>query len=272
MKSLGAAVILLWMGLGVVTAESVSIEHGHESLTQKICQPDIHAVLREMSAKIAEQQAELRHNKEQLQAVEKRAEAVGTGLRAELQDVETRLRASEKTVEEQKLVIKDLTEKQNEQAAGLGEVRGSLTLTGIQVEELRRDREASRVSFSAALGDGYYGPFDVATPLVFKTVFTNVGSAYNVNTGVFTAPVRGVYHFVLFVFGDASATTWTGASLHHNGKHVVIAYDAQVNSHHVKPANGASLLLEVGDVVQVKLSSNSWVRDTRYRHTTFSGH
>ncbi|XP_063076074.1 uncharacterized protein LOC134466108 [Engraulis encrasicolus] len=254
MKSLGAAVILLWMGLGVVTAESVSIEHGHESLTQKICQPDIHAVLREMSAKIAEQQAEIRNNKEQLQ------------------DVETRLRASEKTVEEQKLVIKDLTEKQNEQAAGLGEVRGSLTLTGSQVEELRRDREASRVSFSAALGDGHYGPFDVATPLVFKNVFTNVGSAYNVNTGVFTAPVRGVYHFVLFVFGDASATTWTGASLHHNGKHVVIAYEAQVNSHHVTPANGASLLLEVGDVVQVKLWPKAWVRDNGHHHTTFSGH
>ncbi|XP_063076073.1 complement C1q-like protein 2 [Engraulis encrasicolus] len=221
MKSLGAAVILLWMGLGVVTAES----------------PDIHTVLREMSAKIAEQQVELRHNKEQLQAM----------------------------VEDQEVVIKELTEKQNEQASAVGVVGG-------QVEELRRDREASRVSFSAALGDGYYGPFDVATPLVFKNVITNVGSAYNVNTGVFTAPVRGVYHFVLFVFGDAHASNPTGASLHHNGKHVVIAYDAQVNGHHVKPANGASLLLEVGDVVQVKLWPKGWVRDNANGHTTFSGH
>ncbi|XP_063076078.1 cerebellin-1-like [Engraulis encrasicolus] len=265
MKSLGAAMILLWVGLVVVTAESVEIQPEHESLTQQICQPHIHTVLREMSAKIAEQQAELRHNKEQLQAVEKRADAMETGLSTQLQDVETRLRTSEKMVEDQKLVIKDLTEKQNEQSSAVGVVGG-------QVEVLRRDREGSRVSFSAALGNGTYGPLDVDIPLVFKGILTNIGNAYNVNTGVFTAPVRGVYHFVLFVFGDASSSTPTGASIYHNGKHVVIAYDAQVNKHHVSPANGASLPLEVGDVVQVKLWPKAWVRDNANGHTTFSGH
>ncbi|XP_063075982.1 uncharacterized protein LOC134466015 [Engraulis encrasicolus] len=254
MKSLRVAILLLWLSLVVITADDVIKPKNEGFNPEQPCQPDIHMVLREVSVQIAEQQVELRQTKEQLQAVEKRAEAV-----------ESRLRASEKTVEEQRVAIKELREKQKEQASTVVAVGGRL-------EELRRDREASRVSFSAALGDGYYGPLDVTTPLIFTNVITNVGNAYNVNTGVFTAPVRGVYHFVLFVFGDASSSTPTGASLHHNGKHVVVAYAVQVNPKHVNPANGASLLLEVGDVILVKLWHGAQVRDTEDRHTTFSGH
>ena len=58
--------------------------------TQQTCQPDIHTVLREMSALMAEQRVEIRYTKTQM---------------------ETRLRASEKTVEEQRAVIKELKEK-----------------------------------------------------------------------------------------------------------------------------------------------------------------
>ena len=55
--------------------------------TQQTCQPDIHTVLREMSALMAEQRVEVRYTKTQM---------------------ETRLRASERTVEEQRAVIKEL--------------------------------------------------------------------------------------------------------------------------------------------------------------------
>ncbi|KAL2076602.1 hypothetical protein ACEWY4_027801 [Coilia grayii] len=228
----GAVLLVLWLGL-VVAAESVEIQHEGAPSTQQICQPDIYTMLR---------------------------------------DMETRLRASEKTVEEQKAVIRDLKEKQEEQAAALRAVGGSVNLTGSQVEELRRDREESRVSFSAALGSGYFGPFEVATPLVFTNILTNIGSAYNPTTGVFTAPVRGVYHFALHLLGDSQPYIQTGAALYKNDEQILLAYDYQLNPHHATPSNGASLQLEVGDAVHVKLWPNAQVRDNGHRLTTFSGH
>ncbi|XP_076142428.1 complement C1q-like protein 2 [Alosa pseudoharengus] len=253
MKAPGAVLLLLWSGVVVVAAES---GHTATASTQQSCQLDIHTVLREMSALLAEQRVELRHSKTQVEAME------------------TRLRASEKTVEEQRAVIKELKEKQEEQAAAVRAVGGRVNLTGSQVEELRREREERRVAFSASLvasGDETFGPFKDATPLVLKNPFINIGSAYNPNTGVFTAPVRGVYHFVFFIFGNGHGSTPTGVSLYKNAQHTVIAYSQQA-SMYVKPSNGASLVLEVGDVVYLKLYPNGWVRDNGNFHTTFSGH
>ncbi|XP_062376111.1 complement C1q-like protein 2 [Sardina pilchardus] len=201
-------------------------------------------------------------------------EARLTASESKAEIMETRLRASEKTVEEQRAVIQELKEKQEEQAAAVRAVGGSVNITGSQVEELRREREERRVSFSASLlasGGGNTGPFSVATPLVYRHIFTNVGNAYNPNTGVFTAPVRGVYHFVIFVDGVGHASTWTGVSLHKNGEHVVITHTQQPH-YRVTSSNAASLLLEVGDVVYVKLWPGSWVMDNQNHHTTFSGH
>ena len=50
---------------------------------------------------------------------------------------ETRLRVRENKVEEKRAAIKELKEKQEEQAAAVRAVGGSVNLTGIQVEELR---------------------------------------------------------------------------------------------------------------------------------------
>lgn len=93
----------------------------------------------------------------------------------------------------------------------------------------------------------------------------------NVFTGVFTAPVRGVYHFVVFVFGHGQVSTSTGVTLHKNGEQVFLAYSRQPD-HAVSPSNGASLLLEKGDVIYLKLWPNSWIHDTQNHHNTFSGH
>ena len=63
----------------------------------------------------------------------------------------------------------------------------NLNLTVSQVEELRREREERRVSFSASLvksvGENF-GPFNKPTTLIYRHVFTNTGNAYNNNTGM----------------------------------------------------------------------------------------
>ncbi|XP_076127702.1 uncharacterized protein LOC143108711 [Alosa pseudoharengus] len=252
--------------------------------TQQTCQPDIHTVLREMSALVVEQRVELRYTKTQVEALEKKAETMETRLRAsenKAETMETRLRASEKIVEEQRVELRQTesrltaSEKQLEQLKTKNEAQAvNLNLTGSQVEELRREREERRVSFSASLvasGVVTTGPFNTATNLVYRHVFTNIGNAYNPNTGAFTAPVRGVYYFDVFVWGFGHASTPTGVSLNKNGEHVVIAY-SEGNTPRVAVSNGASLLLEVGDVVNLKLWPGAWVRDSHNHHTTFSGH
>ncbi|XP_076142380.1 uncharacterized protein LOC143124611 isoform X3 [Alosa pseudoharengus] len=257
MKTPGSVLLLLWAALVVVTGESKDL--------QETCQPDIHSVLREMRALVAEQRVELRYTKTQVEAME------------------TRLRASEKTVEEQRVELRQtdarltarLTESEKlvEQLKTEHEAQAvNLNLTGSQVEKLRREREERRVSFSASLsGSGHItiGPFNTATNLVYKHVFTNIGNAYNPITGAFTAPVRGVYYFDVFVFGDGGRLT--AVSLYKNGEHVLIAYSAG-DIHHLNASNGVSLLLEVGDVISLELLPNAWVRDTNNHHTTFSGH
>ncbi|XP_042565536.1 complement C1q-like protein 2 [Clupea harengus] len=243
--------------------------------TQQTCQPDIHTVLREMTALMVEQRVELRYTKTQIQAMETRLIERLAASENKAETMETRLRASEKTVEEQRAVIKELKEKQEEQGAAVRAVGGSVNLTGSQVQELRSERKERRVSFSASLvasGAGTTGPFNIAIPLVYKHIFTNIGNAYNPNTGVFTAPVRGVYHFYFALHGHGHASFPSVISLHKNGELVVTAWCQQAG-YSVNPSNGASLLLEVGDVVNLILKENARVWDNlSYPHTTFSGH
>ncbi|XP_062376326.1 uncharacterized protein LOC134064422 [Sardina pilchardus] len=265
----------------VVMGAAQRTEDADTASTQQTCQPDIHTVLREMSALVVEQRTRLRASEKIVE--EQRVELRYT--KTQMDAVEARLRASEKAVEEQRVEFRQtearltarltVSEKLVQQLKTKHEAQVlNLNLTRSQVEELRREREQRRVSFSASLvasGDVTTGPFSTHTNLVYKHVFTNIGNAYNPNTGAFTAPVRGVYYFDVFVFGNGHASTPTGVSLHKNGQHVVIAYSAG-NVHHVAASNGASLLLEVGDVVYLKLWHNSWVRDNINHHTTFSGH
>ncbi|CAI5669371.1 unnamed protein product [Oreochromis niloticus] len=141
-----------------------------------------------------------------------------------------------------------------------------------EIDELKRELQVKQVAFSASLlgqGRGDTGPYDANTTLIFKRVVTNIGNAYNPHTGIFTAPVRGVYHFELHMFGYGDIQT--GGVLFKNRKLICIAYEAPTSGR-VSASNGASLLLEVGDQVSVLLHANTRIHDNHNHHTTFSGH
>uniref|UniRef100_A0A3Q2DW43 C1q domain-containing protein n=1 Tax=Cyprinodon variegatus TaxID=28743 RepID=A0A3Q2DW43_CYPVA len=146
--------------------------------------------------------------------------------------------------------------------------------TGNLSDHQQRCTQDKQVAFSASLmasGSGYIGPFNTKTPLVFRNVVVNIGNAYNPNTGFFIAPVRGAYHFEFYLHCHGHATYYTAAVLVKNGTPVFSAWEHQP-SYSVNPSNGATLLLEIGDVVLLHLIENSRIYDNQNHHTTFSGH
>ncbi|KAL7879375.1 hypothetical protein SRHO_G00016290 [Serrasalmus rhombeus] len=137
-----------------------------------------------------------------------------------------------------------------------------------------------KVAFSATLsnlqeGFKFLGPFQNTVTLVYENAFTNIGYAYDPQTGIFTAPLGGVYYFSFSLFhpvGPGSQAK-TGASLVKNGVLVVAATDnAPGADSEDTSGNSASIRLEKGDQVYVQLWEMNRVYTDGNKRNTFSGH
>ncbi|XP_035864677.1 C1q-related factor-like [Sander lucioperca] len=140
-----------------------------------------------------------------------------------------------------------------------------------EVDKLKQQQLVRQVAFSASLlvaGEATIGPFPTATPLIFKHVVTNIGNAYNSNSGVFTAPVRGAYYFEWTVGALGDNSYPSAAVLVKNSENVFMAFEQQAAGF-MSSSKGVTLLLEVGDVVFVRLHGVAF--DDYNHHTTFSG-
>ncbi|XP_031135507.1 complement C1q-like protein 4 isoform X2 [Sander lucioperca] len=144
-----------------------------------------------------------------------------------------------------------------------------------EMDILKQQQLVRQVAFSAgllAVGQvATIGPFPTNTPLIFKHVPTNIGNAYNSNTGVFTAPVRGAYHFEWWIGAVGDGRHSVLAVLVKNSEGVFTAYESQTAGY-MSASNGVTLLLEVGDTVFVRLWAGHRVYDDGGHRTTFSGH
>ncbi|XP_048036551.1 uncharacterized protein LOC125262040 isoform X1 [Megalobrama amblycephala] len=183
-------------------------------------------------------------------------------LTATVTEQKENIRALETQLREQQIFILDELNKKNEEIS-------NLTLGQVELRKENRDRE---IAFSASLlesgGHGYIGPFTTDITLTYRNVFSNIGNAYNPITGIFTAPLKGAYMFRVSIvgYGPTSAT----AAIYKNGEKVVMAHNNQPqNSLH--SSNGVVLILEVGDVVYVRLWAGTRIYDNNNNHNTFSG-
>ncbi|XP_052327296.1 complement C1q-like protein 2 isoform X5 [Oncorhynchus keta] len=152
------------------------------------------------------------------------------------------------------------------------EVDGLLRELTARVEKLE---SKPKVAFTASIrvSDEHYhlGPFDEDTTVVYKKVITNIGEAYNPDTGVFTAPVRGAYYFTFTCNVGNSGVA--NAALLKNGVNMAAVYEYAnpISGIYHSGANGVILDLVEGDKVNVVLWSGSSIFDNS-RISMFSGY
>ncbi|XP_008433444.1 complement C1q-like protein 3 [Poecilia reticulata] len=137
--------------------------------------------------------------------------------------------------------------------------------------EMRRTyQEQHQVAFSAALPkDGTIGPVNVLYPLVYKHILSNIGGHYSPVTGYFTAPLRGLYYFSFSSLCWAGDGT-SGGSLYRNENKVVSWYGYS-KTDPISGSNSAILLLQAGDMVNIRLWDGRKISDNGNRYSTFSG-
>ncbi|KAF7668076.1 hypothetical protein LDENG_00033920 [Lucifuga dentata] len=255
-------------------------KEGEHDLT---VQSDIWDELRNLRDMVVEQKVELRHLTTRVTAAESLVEALqreNTAMEARMTTAEslTRELQTENDAKDTELAIAQ----QN-----INNLQERLTTSERYIEQLKKDQEGqmasvqelqhinsvSKVAFSASLlasGEGNTGSKDFVQ-LIFRNVFTNVGNHYNVNTGYFTAPVRGAYYFRCtghIAHSDESMKI----RLVKNGHPIVFAADRDTTSSadaEDNASNGVVLHMEVGDVVSLQISGFVW--DDHYHRTTFSG-
>ncbi|KAL7838862.1 hypothetical protein AOLI_G00272660 [Acnodon oligacanthus] len=179
--------------------------------------------------------------------------------------------------------MENLKKANEEQAVALSAVKEEL-------EQLKKDNEtqartlsamkldlkneiAGKVAFSAALGlpAGLRGPKNAETTLVYKNVLTNIGNAYNSSTGIFTAPLRGVYYirFTASVYNNDRYNL--GLNLYKNGKALLHLGENGSDGYAKHVSSGVTLELMVGDQVYTKRPANYVVWDDSLFRTSFSG-
>ncbi|XP_067093739.1 collagen alpha-2(VIII) chain-like [Osmerus mordax] len=179
-------------------------------------------------------------------------------LHTENSALEARLRISERHVEELKAFDAAL--------------EARLSLSERHVQELKAENEGRpKVAFYTALtNSGSVGPFNTETPLVYSKVFTNIGNAYSPVTGVFTAPVRGVY-YIRFTASDQRRSGNIGVHIYKNNLWIMGNYASNTDGQRKYVVNAVTLELEQGDMIMLRLPSGYGLYDAIDNYNTFSG-
>ncbi|CAJ1085918.1 complement C1q-like protein 4 [Xyrichtys novacula] len=245
---------------------------------------DMKKDLKDVEARLTDSETKLEDTETRLTEGETRLNDTETGL----QDTQTRLNVSENQIQELKNIVSaqedrnaletrsnlngmlDLLKEFGAMTEKLKAVNARLQDSENQIRDLK-NKERTKVVFSTALGgpDRPLGPFNTDTTLAFKRVFTNIGNAYSAYTGIFTAPVAGVYYFSMFFHAGGGRRAFL--YLYKNSEAMLDSSDHASSTDTADNGGNAGFLqLQRGDQVYVRLPANChvWANE---RVTTFSG-
>ena len=110
--------------------------------------------------------------------------------------------------------------------------------------------------------------------IVFDSVQTNVGNAYNNFSGVFTAPVSGVYYFAWTIANYCHAYVFTVLVVN-NAEVNAIATDGEDVCDEKMSSGQVVVELAAGQIVFIRTNSRSSIKgaikSTPYERSSFSG-
>ncbi|XP_033472586.2 uncharacterized protein LOC117272683 isoform X1 [Epinephelus lanceolatus] len=229
--------------------------------------------LKDSETRLKDSESRLNSSETRLKDSETRLKNSETRLKnseTRLKDSETRLKNSETRLKNSETRLKDSESRLNSSGTRLKDSESRLRNSENQLLEVR-NKERTKVIFSAATGEGGQdiGPFNTDKTLIYRRVITNIGYAYSPHTGIFVAPVAGVYYFTIFY--HAGGHEQAKLRLYKNSQLMIMTHDHQTEADRAdNGGNAAFLQLQPGDQVYVVLAANSHVWGTNY-HTTFSG-
>ena len=136
--------------------------------------------------------------------------------------------------------------------------------TAITIDSSGRVTMPYQPAFEATVGTAFTGDGSVAgaETFVFSNARLNVSSHYNATTGVFTAPIDGVYHFSYYLSPSSSSqdARYFRAELVVNSAVVFAPHntisDETQNADYNCVTGGGNILLSANDTVYIRFGSS----------------
>ncbi|XP_021378876.1 uncharacterized protein LOC110466611 [Mizuhopecten yessoensis] len=135
---------------------------------------------------------------------------------------------------------------------------------GVELRESQKDAPIKAVAFYAILAHENHDISQDST-IVFENIVINVGGHYSQFTGMFTSPLAGLYVFHWNVKSDFNS--WVISELVRNGS----ALGTDLSTYPNSGSATAIAVLEIGDCVWVRITSNTAGAEVQPTFTTFSG-
>lgn len=188
-------------------------------------------------------------------------------------DEDTELRELETELEKIQDQIRRARKKQDKKNLLHRQIEAAKKELATLADGEQRPDEERKVVFTATVSPPTLTNLGAGQTIIFDKVITNIGNAYDNITGVFTAPVKGVYIFDMALMTDPGDHQYL--ELVQNGQNILFNYGHALGGNHlVSSTRTVSVELSKGTKVWMR-TQNTPTHGTGkvhgYSFSTFSG-